>query len=152
MILASAGSTSGAKWARKAFLWQPGEALIVGADMCQRGRRLALAEQGADGFALVEPETGHVDKSDNVRSVRAQGGHDLATVGMGGDDRGPVLEGEHLTQPCHVVRQGREGDLTVDARPSSGRRLPRLGSCSMRPAGDPSGGWVFAEPGRTPPG
>ena len=45
----------------------------------------------------VKPETGDVDKGDNVRSVRAQGGHDLAAIGMAGDDRGPVLDGEHLT-------------------------------------------------------
>src|ERR687898_2600427 len=30
---------------------------------------------------------------------------------MAGDDRGPVLDGEHLTQPRHVVRQAREGEL-----------------------------------------
>ena len=53
MMLASARVHVGSEVGQEVVLWQPGEALIVDADMRHRGRRLALAEQGADGLALI---------------------------------------------------------------------------------------------------
>ena len=47
----------------------------------------------------------------HVRRVGAQGGHDLAAVGVPGDDRGAVLEVQHLAQPGDVVGQGGHREL-----------------------------------------
>jgi hypothetical protein len=62
-----------------------------------------LREKCAERLALVEGERGDVDEADDVRCVRSEGRDDLAAVGVSDDDRGAVLELEHLAQPCDVV-------------------------------------------------
>jgi hypothetical protein len=76
----------------------------------RRGYR-SLRQQAAQRFTLVKPERGDVDQARDVRRIRAQGGHDLAAVGVPGDDGGAVLEVQHLAQPGHVVGQRGQREL-----------------------------------------
>jgi hypothetical protein len=63
-------------------LGDPTEALRVDIDIRHpRGRR-TLLEQCADRLTLVEPEARDVDEADDVRCVGAEGGDDLASVGV----------------------------------------------------------------------
>ena len=76
---------------------------------CRRDR--PLREQCAERFALVEAERGDVDEPDDVRRVRAERGDDLAAVGVSDDDRGALLELEHLAQPRDVVGERAQREL-----------------------------------------
>ena len=59
-------------------LWQPGEALLVDAEVRQcRGHR-SLRQQRADRFALVKSEGRDVDQTDDVGRIRAESGDDPA--------------------------------------------------------------------------
>ena len=61
-----------------------------------------LGEIGKN-MTIVECEGRNVDESDDVRSVRAKGGDDLASVRVSDDERGTILEGEYLAEPRDVV-------------------------------------------------
>ena len=92
-------------------LGEPAEAARVGEQMRERRCDRPLREKRAERFALVEAEGRDVDEADDVRSVRAERGDDLAAVGVSDDDRGAVLELEHLTQPGDVVRERAQREL-----------------------------------------
>ncbi len=77
-------------------LGKPGEALVVDAEVGQRGRRGTLREQAADRFALVEAEAGDVDEADHVGRVGTERGDDLAAVGVTGDKRRAALQAQHV--------------------------------------------------------
>ncbi len=86
-------------------LRQPGEALLVDVEVRQgRGRR-CLPQQRADRLALIQPERGDVDQADDVGRIGAEGGDDLAAVGVPGNDGWPVLAGQELAQPGDVIGQ-----------------------------------------------
>jgi hypothetical protein len=75
-------------------LWDPGEAVLVDVEVRQgRGRR-CLPQQRADRLAFVKSEPRDVDQADDVGRVGAEGGDDLAAVGVAGDDGWPVLAGQ----------------------------------------------------------
>ena len=78
-------------------LAQPAEPLLVGDHVLQRRGHRAGRQQAADRLTLVEPEGRHVDQPGGVRRVGAEGGHDLAAVGVARHDRGAVLQVQHLT-------------------------------------------------------
>src|SRR5229473_1422800 len=79
--------------------------------MCERRRHGPLREKRTERLALVETERGDVDEADDVWSVSAERGDDLAAIGVAGDDRGTVLELEHLAQPRDVLGQRVEREL-----------------------------------------
>ena len=111
MTRALTGIDVGREVVDEVVLGQPGEALLVDVEMRQRGgRRAALGQQRADRFALVEAEGRDVDQADDVRRVGAQRGHDLAAVGVAGDDGRAVLAGQHLAQPGDVIGQRGSGN------------------------------------------
>ena len=72
---------------------------------CASAGERSLRQQPAQRFTLVQPERGDVDQAGDVRGAGAQGGHDLAAVGVPGDDGGAVLQVQHLAQPGDVVGQ-----------------------------------------------
>ena len=74
-------------------------------DACASAGVGGPSDSATEGFSLVEPEGGYVDQTDHVLRVCAEGGHDLTTVGVAGDDGRTVLKGEHLAQPGDVVGQ-----------------------------------------------
>jgi hypothetical protein len=84
-------------------LGQPDKALLVGDRLRQRGRRGPLAQQPAEGLALVQPEGRDIDQGDRIGGVGTERGHDLAAIRMPGHDGGPVLEIKDMTQPRHVI-------------------------------------------------
>jgi hypothetical protein len=86
-------------------LRDPGEALLVDVEMRQGGTHRSLLQQGANRLTLIQPEPRDVDQTDHVRRVRAESGHDLAAVGVAGDDGRAVLAGQHLAQPGNVSGQ-----------------------------------------------
>ena len=92
----------------------------------RRGDR-PLREKRSERFALVEAERGDVDEGDDIRRVGAERGDDLAAVGVSDDDRGAVLEVEHLAQPRDVVGERAQREL--------GRRTWKPSACrrSMTP-------------------
>ena len=90
---------------------EPAEAARVGEQMGERRRDRSLREKCAERFALVEAERGDVDEPDDVRCVRAERGDDLAAVGVSDDDRGALLELEHLAQPRDVVGERAQREL-----------------------------------------
>ena len=92
-------------------LGQPAEAVRIGEQVRQRRGHWSLRQQPAQRFTLVKAERGDVDQSGDVRGVRAQGGHDLAAVGVPGDDGGAVLEVQDLAQPGHVIGQRGQREL-----------------------------------------
>ena len=92
-------------------LGEPAIAARVGEQMRERRRHRPLREQRAERLALVEAERGDVDEADDVRSIGAERGDDLAAVGVSGDDRRAVLELEHLAQPGDVVGQRVQWEL-----------------------------------------
>ena len=96
---------------REVVLRQPDETAVVDDLVGQRGRHRALGKQPAEGLTLVESEGGDIDETDHVCSVRTERGHDLAAVGVAGDDRGTVLQGQDLTEPSEVVGQRGEREL-----------------------------------------
>src|SRR5207244_388341 len=71
----------------------------------------SLREKRPERFTLVEAEGGDVDEADDIRGVGSEGGDDLATVRVSDDDRGAVLELEHLAQPYDVVGERAEREL-----------------------------------------
>jgi hypothetical protein len=71
----------------------------------ERRSRGSLRQQGADRFALVQAEGRDVDQSGGVRRVGAEGGDDLAAVGVADNDGRAVLAVQHLTQPGDIRRQ-----------------------------------------------
>ena len=79
--------------------------------MRERRRYGPLREKRTERLALVEPERGDVDEADDIRGVGTERGDDLAAIGVAGDDRGAVLELEHLAQPRDVVGQRVEREL-----------------------------------------
>jgi len=83
-------------------LGQPGKAVLVDVQMRQgRGRR-SLLQQGTDRLALVESERGDVDQADGVGRIGAEGGDDLAAVGVPGNHGWPLLAGQDLAQSCQA--------------------------------------------------
>src|SRR5690348_14871847 len=90
---------------------QPPEAAGVGEQVRQRRGHRSLGQQPAQRFTLVQAERGDVDQAGDVRGVRAEGGHDLAAVGVPGDDGGAVLQVQHLAQPGNVVGQRGQREL-----------------------------------------
>jgi hypothetical protein len=70
-----------------------------------------LGQQRAERFTLVKAERGDVDQACDVRGISAQGGHDLAAVGVPGDDGGAVLQVQHLAQPGNIVGQCGQREL-----------------------------------------
>jgi hypothetical protein len=105
------------------------EALLVGFEIGERGRRGSGTEQHTEALALVDPEGGDVDERDDVRSILAERGDDLATVGVAGDDGRPVLTGEDLSQPGDIglgrsLRELRRGDLVALALQVPGDGVP----------------------------
>src|SRR5438132_10612079 len=79
--------------------------------MRERRRDRTLGEKRSERFALVEAEGGDVDEADHIRGVGSEGGDDMAAVGVYDDDRGAVLELEHLAQPRDVVGKRAEREL-----------------------------------------
>src|SRR5947209_20496499 len=79
--------------------------------MRERRRDRSLREQRPERLTLVEAEGGDVDEADDVWSVRAERGDDLAAVGVSDGNRGAVLELEHLAQPCDVVCERGQREL-----------------------------------------
>ena len=92
-------------------LGQPSEALRVDVEMRQGGTRRSLLQQGADRFALVQPERGDVDQTNDVGRVGAERGDDLAAVGVPGNQGWPVLAGQDLTQPGDIIGQRGQREL-----------------------------------------
>ncbi len=87
------------------LLGDPGKPLLVDDQMRQRRRRRTAAQQRSERFALVKAESGDVDERDDIRRVGAERGHDLAAVGVAGDDRRATLAVEDLPQPGDIVGQ-----------------------------------------------
>src|SRR6202023_3047776 len=52
-----------------------------------------------------------VDQAGDVGGVGAEGGHNLAAVGVSGHDGGAVLEVQHLAQPGDVIGQRGQREL-----------------------------------------
>jgi hypothetical protein len=86
-------------------LGNPREALRVDVDARDRRGRRTLLEQRADRLALVEPEAGDVDESDDVRCVGAERRDDLAAVGVGDENGRAALAREHVADPRDVIRK-----------------------------------------------
>src|SRR5260370_24963259 len=99
ITFALTGSTSVAD---EVVLGQPAEAVGVGDQVRQRPRRRSLGQQRAERFALIQAERRDVDQAGDVRRVRAEGGQDLAAVGVPGDDGGAGLAVPHPAQPAPV--------------------------------------------------
>ena len=57
------------------------------------------------------PNAADVDQPDDVRGVVAEGGDDLAAVGMAGDDRRAGLQAQDVTQTFDVVGDGAQSEL-----------------------------------------
>jgi hypothetical protein len=95
----------------KVVLWQPGEALLVDAEVRQCRGHWSLRQQRADRFTLVQSEGRDVDQADDVGRVRAQRGDDLAAIRVAGDEGRAVLAGQHLAQPGDVIRQRGQREL-----------------------------------------
>jgi len=51
------------------FLGQPREAVLINVEMRQGRTRRCLLQQGADRLALVQPERGDVDQTDDIGRV-----------------------------------------------------------------------------------
>src|SRR5207244_13225532 len=92
-------------------LGQPAEAARGGEQMRERRRHGPLREKRAERLALVETERSDVDEAEDVRWGRAERRDDLTAIGVSDNDRGAVLELEHLSQPRHVVDERVEREL-----------------------------------------
>ena len=138
---------------QEVVLADPGEAELVDVEMGQRrGRRAGLSEQPADRFALVKPEGRDVDEPHDVRRVGTEGGHDLAAVGMAGQDGGAILAVEHLAQPGDISGERGLGELgrrdvvavglqalaTVNIGPCGGSGSRRRSGSEVRPPRRPA--------------
>ncbi len=111
ITFACAGSTSAAKWPTKSSSGSHAKPCSSTIRFASAGVGGPATEQRADRLALVEAEGGDVDEADDVRGVRAEGGHDLAAVRVADDDRRTGLPVEHLAQPGDVGGQRGLGEL-----------------------------------------
>ena len=82
---------------------EPAKASRVREHVRERRHGRAAGQERAQGLALVEREGGDVGEPDDVGSLVAERGHDLAAVGVAGNERGSVLHREHLAQARHVL-------------------------------------------------
>ena len=84
---------------------EPDETRVVDGLVDQRRRHRPLCEQRAERLTFVESEGCDVDQADDAGSVGAQGGDDLAAVGVADDNRRTGLPREDLAQTRDVVIQ-----------------------------------------------
>jgi hypothetical protein len=110
MTLASAGSTSPAKWLTKSS--SESQAKPRGSvKRCSRAGVTGPCERSAPSDSPSSRANAAMYEADDVWSVCSERSHDLAAIGVPDDDRRAVLELEHLAQPCDVVGERAHGEL-----------------------------------------
>ena len=90
---------------------EPDQTLRVRPNGGTAGRGRATRDQRLHRLALVRHERRDEHESDHVGRIRSELGDDRATIRVTDDDRGAVLDREHLADGGHVILEGPQRDL-----------------------------------------